>query len=125
MDLKNEEWREVKQICKNKVRRTKTQGQVFRQVDYLCWDLRSRSQPPEDRWCRPLPESSPLLESAANCLLPCGELFLVAVKVHLSLRQFSLPRREPLGSKPLLLFNLSLREEEGLPLLGDLLPLPR
>ena len=63
------------------------------------------------------------LEGPAYCLLTRSKLLLVAVKIDLALRQLAFLCRQLLGSKPLLLFNLSLAEEEGFPLLGELLPL--
>ena len=65
MDLKNEEGRKINQkIQERKNERSRTQGKVFGQVDYLRQDLQLRPQLPQDQQCRPLPESPPLPESA-------------------------------------------------------------
>ncbi len=66
-----------------------------------------------------------LLKGSAELLLTRGKLLLVAVEVNFPLRQLALLRRQLLSGKPLLLFNFSLLEEEGLLLFGELLPLLR
>ena len=69
-------------IQEKKIRRRRTQGKVFGQVNYLCQDLQLRSRPPQDRRCCPLPESSPLPESAP---LP-GTPPLAALSKQMALR---------------------------------------
>ena len=66
MGLKNEEGRKINQkIQERKNERSRTQGKVFGQVDYLRQDLQLRSRPPQDQRCCPLPENSPLPENAS------------------------------------------------------------
>ena len=47
----------------------------------------------------------------------------MAVKIDLPLRQIAFPRKQLLGGKPLLLFDFSLLEKEGYPLLSEFLTL--
>ena len=64
-----------------------------------------------------------MLKGSAELLLTRGKLLLVGVKVDFLLRQLALLRRQLSSSKPLLLFNFGLLEEEDLLRFGKLLPL--
>ena len=64
MDLTNGKMERSQANIQEENQKKKNPREVFKQEDYLYWDLQSWSQPPEGHWCRPLPENYPLPENS-------------------------------------------------------------